>query len=245
MPTVAYRGMERLAPQAAPTRPGASPVARRMAGPPARCARRFGLVARRRAAAALPGLPRAGRRRRACARPAGRDCRSSRRPIASGSASRSPTIPGPASCRWRRSPIRRPITARAPRCATTTSRARWCTRSNTATGSISRRPWAAGWRAPGAELLSDADALVPVPLHWRRLWARRFNQSAALAQRSSRRIERRAGRARLRSSASRRRRSRSASRSRARAQRPGRVPRAGRRQGRRSPAAGWCWSTTC
>jgi ComF family protein len=33
----------------------------------------------------------------------------------------------------------------------------------------------------GRELLVDADALVPVPLHWRRLWARRFNQSAALA----------------------------------------------------------------
>jgi ComF family protein len=29
--------------------------------------------------------------------------------------------------------------------------------------------------------LADTDALVPVPLHWRRLWARRFNQSAALA----------------------------------------------------------------
>ncbi len=38
------------------------------------------------------------------------------------------------------------------------------------------------WMAhAGAELLADADALVPVPLHWRRLWARRFNQSAALA----------------------------------------------------------------
>lgn len=33
----------------------------------------------------------------------------------------------------------------------------------------------------GRELLADADALVPVPLHWRRLWARRFNQSAMLA----------------------------------------------------------------
>jgi ComF family protein len=33
----------------------------------------------------------------------------------------------------------------------------------------------------GRELLSDADALVPVPLHWRRRWARRFNQSAVLA----------------------------------------------------------------
>jgi ComF family protein len=38
------------------------------------------------------------------------------------------------------------------------------------------------WMATsGRELLADADALVPVPLHWRRLWARRFNQSAALA----------------------------------------------------------------
>jgi ComF family protein len=33
----------------------------------------------------------------------------------------------------------------------------------------------------GQELLEGADAIVPVPLHWRRLWARRFNQSAALA----------------------------------------------------------------
>src|SRR6202035_5185106 len=32
----------------------------------------------------------------------------------------------------------------------------------------------------GRELLADADALVPVPLHWRRLWARRFNQSVML-----------------------------------------------------------------
>jgi ComF family protein len=33
----------------------------------------------------------------------------------------------------------------------------------------------------GRDLLAEADALVPVPLHWRRLWARRFNQSALLA----------------------------------------------------------------
>ena len=33
----------------------------------------------------------------------------------------------------------------------------------------------------GRTLLSEADALVPVPLHWRRLWGRRFNQSATLA----------------------------------------------------------------
>jgi ComF family protein len=39
--------------------------------------------------------------------------------------------------------------------------------------------WMAG---AGRTLLADADALVPVPLHWRRQWARRFNQSALLAE---------------------------------------------------------------
>jgi ComF family protein len=44
-------------------------------------------------------------------------------------------------------------------------------------------PMIGGWMAQaGRPLLIDADAIVPVPLHWRRLWARRFNQAAALAQ---------------------------------------------------------------
>jgi ComF family protein len=34
----------------------------------------------------------------------------------------------------------------------------------------------------GHQLLTDADALVPVPLHWSRGWARRFNQAALFAQ---------------------------------------------------------------
>lgn len=34
----------------------------------------------------------------------------------------------------------------------------------------------------GRELLPDADLVVPVPLHRMRLWTRRFNQAAALAQ---------------------------------------------------------------
>src|ERR1700744_5002740 len=39
------------------------------------------------------------------------------------------------------------------------------------------------WMArAGRELLKEADALVPVPLHWRRAWHRRFDQSAALAR---------------------------------------------------------------
>jgi predicted amidophosphoribosyltransferase len=43
------------------------------------------------------------------------------------------------------------------------------------------------WMArAGRELLEGADAMLPVPLHWRRLWARRFNQSATLAAEISR-----------------------------------------------------------
>jgi ComF family protein len=46
------------------------------------------------------------------------------------------------------------------------------------------------WMArAGRELLAEADALVPVPLHWRRSWGRRYNQSGALA----RAIERQSG----------------------------------------------------
>jgi predicted amidophosphoribosyltransferase len=40
-------------------------------------------------------------------------------------------------------------------------------------------PWMAH---AGRELLVDADLLVPVPLHWTRLLARRYNQAALLAQ---------------------------------------------------------------
>lgn len=44
-----------------------------------------------------------------------------------------------------------------------------------------------GWLArAGADILGDADAIVPVPLHRRRLLARRYNQSALLAQALSR-----------------------------------------------------------
>jgi ComF family protein len=44
------------------------------------------------------------------------------------------------------------------------------------------RPLGTWMARAGAELLTDADALVPVPLHWTRLWQRRFNQSAGLAR---------------------------------------------------------------
>ena len=39
------------------------------------------------------------------------------------------------------------------------------------------------WMArAGRELLDGADMLIPVPLHWRRAWRRRYNQSGALAK---------------------------------------------------------------
>jgi ComF family protein len=39
--------------------------------------------------------------------------------------------------------------------------------------------------AAGAELLADADIIMPVPLHRRKLFKRRFNQAAVLVQRLS------------------------------------------------------------
>jgi ComF family protein len=39
------------------------------------------------------------------------------------------------------------------------------------------------WMArAGRELIEQTDALIPVPLHWRRGWSRRYNQSGALAR---------------------------------------------------------------
>ena len=50
--------------------------------------------------------------------------------------------------------------------------------SRSARGSAAVRPLA---EQAGAELLADADLIVPVPLYPSRLWSRRFNQSAMLA----------------------------------------------------------------
>ncbi len=42
-------------------------------------------------------------------------------------------------------------------------------------------PTLAQWmRRAGADILAEADLLVPVPLHWTRLFARRYNQAALL-----------------------------------------------------------------
>jgi ComF family protein len=44
------------------------------------------------------------------------------------------------------------------------------------------RPMGAWMARAGADVLAEADAIAPVPLHPRRLWTRRFNQAAALAR---------------------------------------------------------------
>lgn len=44
------------------------------------------------------------------------------------------------------------------------------------------KPMGAMMARAGRELASAQSALVPVPLHWRRQWGRRFNQSALLAR---------------------------------------------------------------
>lgn len=44
-------------------------------------------------------------------------------------------------------------------------------------------PTLSEWMArTGRAMLAEADLIVPVPLHWRRLWKRRYNQSAELAR---------------------------------------------------------------
>lgn len=44
-------------------------------------------------------------------------------------------------------------------------------------------PWMAGWMLrAGAELIADADVAVPVPLHRRRFFWRKYNQSAELGR---------------------------------------------------------------
>lgn len=44
------------------------------------------------------------------------------------------------------------------------------------------KPFAQWMSRAGEEVLREADALIPVPLHWTRLFQRRFNQSAELAR---------------------------------------------------------------
>jgi len=49
----------------------------------------------------------------------------------------------------------------------------------------------AAWlKRAGEEMLAETDCIVPVPLHWRRLWLRTYNQSALLANALGRLVNR-------------------------------------------------------
>ncbi len=97
-------------------------------------------------------------------------------------------------------------------------------------------PTMGNWMArAGKELLADADAIVPVPLHWRRTWARRFNQSAALSKIISRTL-RHSGRFRGPEAGQGDAAAGRAVEVRTRVECAGRVPRRACRQNRRIPA---------
>jgi ComF family protein len=51
-------------------------------------------------------------------------------------------------------------------------------------------PLAAQMARAGASLLARCDLVAPVPLHWWRLWARRYNQAALLGRRLARQARR-------------------------------------------------------
>ena len=162
--------------------------------------------ARRAAAAAARGRMRRNSRStsrcRRCASPAanrstakasaphaGPNCRSSRRRFARGSAFPLSTIPAPdlLSMEAIANP---PAYARARAAVRYDDVARTLVHALKYQDRTDLAPAMGRWMArAGRELLGEADALVPVPLHWRRGWSRRYNQSGALA----RAIERQTG----------------------------------------------------
>lgn len=87
---------------------------------------------------------------------------------------------GLACCRWKRSPIHR-LTNRARAVARYDDVASTLVHGLEYSDRLDPSPMMGRWMArAGDELLADADALVPVPLHWR--WTRRYSQSVVLAR---------------------------------------------------------------
>ena len=186
----------------------------------------------------------------ACARLLARLFASSPRRFARAAACRSPSDLGAgALCGACLRRGRRATAGPGRRWSTTSAAAGWSCRSSTATAPTWRAPCGAWMARAGAELLAEADLVAPVPLHWRRLFMRRYNQAQLLARAAvaaapaptaarlvpdllrRRALDGLAGRARRRGE---RRRQRCAARSTSiRAGRP------------RWPARACCWSTTC
>ena len=91
-------------------------------------------------------------------------------------------IPVPACCRWKRSP--RPPAYTPARVAVRFDKvARTLVHALEYQDRTDLAPPMGRWMArAGQELLAEADMLVPVPLHRRRGWSRRYSQSGALAR---------------------------------------------------------------
>ena len=87
-----------------------------------------------------------------------------------------------ALCPRLRRPPARPSTRRAPRCATTPGAKRLILPFKHADRTELAGPLARQMARAGAALLARAELIAPVPLHWRRLLARRYNQAALLAR---------------------------------------------------------------
>ena len=134
-------------------------------------------------------LPRAGERRKASAPNAGRNCRSSRRRFARGSAFPLSTIPIPFVYDPGPGLLSMEAIANPPAYQRARAAVRYDDVARTLVHALKYQdrtdlaPAMGRWMArAGHELLGEADALVPVPLHWRRGWSRRYNQSGALAR---------------------------------------------------------------
>ena len=136
---------------------------------------------------ASPAAPRPPSPGALCPR-AGARCASSSGRSATGSARRSSRTSARACCRRRRSTIRRSSSrARAVARFEDGPARRLVHRLKYSDRGELARPMGAWMARAGADVLADADAIAPMPLHRARLWTRRFNQAAALAREVARR----------------------------------------------------------
>ena len=152
-----------------------------------------------------------------------------------------------ARCAAPASPGRRAIAGPAPRWSTTTQSRRLVLPFKHGDRTDIARACGSWMARAGAELLAEADLVAPVPLHWRRLFTRRYNQAQLLARVVVREAARRPAAAGPRSAApaalDRLAERACAPRSGgATSGRPSTSIRAGRPRWRARPS---CWSTTC
>lgn len=144
------------------------------------CAKPFGSSSILSCRSSVPAAASQSAKAKGFARRAGRNCRSSSRLTVYDWVFHLPMTLGLACCRWKRSPIHR-LTNRARAVARYDDVASTLVHGLEYSDRLDPSPMMGRWMArAGDELLADADALVPVPLHWR--WTRRYSQSVVLAR---------------------------------------------------------------